>query len=711
MIIEEVTLENLQCYYGSKTFIFTEGLNLILGENGEGKTKFIEAFEWLFNDSDSNLEALISQKKIEEVNVGDKFPVSISITVNQHDEQKTIRRFFTVEKTEDSVRVSKSQYDGSVVNSKGERYDANGLDMLESVFPSAIRRYSIFKGEENLKIFDNKDTLIRLINIYSAAKSYEKYHLRGEFLKDKADDTLNTELSRDIKSKRELEKIESNIRECNRKKGIEETILKEKLDTENEIEKSIKEIESYIHNAAELDQINAEIKELTDAKGRISAIKDDYTTFLFDNQWILKNFGPIQKEYSEKIKASGTLRNTLEVDFNKEQGKRTAQALTLKNNTLPLPLSMPSKSAMEDMIKDGICKVCNREAEKDSDAYNYMLNKLEAYIESTNPKDGIPEEVLFPNNFLRKLDFLNEELAEKEQKLKEIPNDIKDRIDLNESLRNKTIQIEKDIEKKEEEKFKVIGKSAVGEETLSMNLKNYTGWQNDLKRLNREIDIQRTRIETIKKEIEGENLKKDRIQQKGGGNSRKLSQIKEMFTDISQIFTETKTRKFDEFVEDLQSRSNEKFATINKGSFTGEINIYLKNIGIRPQAEIELLDEKGKTFMPNKSLETSMNIAILMAISDLTKETQDENFPMLMDAPVSSFGEIKKRELLDVVYNVRNQQTIILFKDYLDTDEEGRLTILPEFDNVKRENAIWIKLKRPFDSKQIETLETIIEKI
>ena len=187
--------------------------------------------------------------------------------------------------------------------------------------------------------------------------------------------------------------------------------------------------------------------------------------------------------------------------------------------------------------------------------------------------------------------------------------------------------------------------------------------------------------------------------------------IKDIFQDISQIFTGTKAKKVDEFVQDLEKRENEKFSTINKGAFTGQINIYLKNIGIRPQAEIELLDENSKTFIPGKSLETSMNISILMAISDLTKETQDENYPFLMDAPVSSFGENKKTELLNELYKVSNQQTLIFLKDYLKYDDNGKLFVMPEFNEVSKNKALWIKLKRPFDPKKIETLETIIEKI
>ncbi len=710
MILEEVILENVQCYYGKKTFRFTNGLNIVLGENGEGKTKFIEAFEWLFNGEEIKLESLISAKKMHEIAIGDRFSVSVSITVRQHDEIKTLKRFFIVEKQTNSIRVSKSEMYGDIVNINGERTEVNGNHLLETVFPATIRKYSIFKGEESLNIFDDKETLVSLINIYSAAKSYEKYDRRGEFLKTKADDAVTSELSRDTKHKKDLDKIDANIREFKRQIVVQETLLQETLETENDLEKSIKDVESYIHNAEEINLINEEIKKLTTKKNNIF-INDDYTTFLFDEGWILKDYKIILDEFTAKIKTNYDTKIALEMEFNLEQGKNKAQALTLMNNALPLPLTTPSKAIMEGMLADEICKVCNTEAKKGSAPYNFMLNRLEALIESSKPSNGSTEERLFTNNYLRKLDYLSEELNENFGKLHSVPNQIKDKLELNETLKNEIIQIEKDIEERENQKVRIIGKSTVGEETLSKNLRNYTGWQHDLKRINRDVNSFRLKIEEINKDLTAENLKKDRIQQMGGNNTKRLSQIKEFFQDISRIFTDTKVKMFNDFVSDLEQKANEKFKLINKGAFTGVIKIYIKNIGQKPQAEIELLDVNDKVFIPGKSLETSMYIAILMAISDLTKETQDEHYPMLMDAPVSSFGEIKKRELLDMIYNVKNQQTIIFFKDYLDVDENNKLFILPEFDKVKKESAQWAKLERPFDSEKLETLNTIIETV
>jgi len=708
MILEEVILENVQCYYGKKTFRFTNGLNIVLSENGEGKTKFIEAFEWLFNGEESKLESLVSAKKLHETNIGERFSVSVSITVNQHDEIKTLKRFFIVEKLTDSVRVSKSEMNGDIVNLNGERTEVNGNHLLESVFPSTIRKYSIFKGEESLNIFDDKETLVSLINIYSAAKSYEKYHKRGEFLKTKADDAVNTELGRDTRHKKELDKININLKEFRRQIVVQETLLQETLETENNLEKSIKEVESFIHNAEEINLINEEIKKLNIKKNNIF-IKDDYTTFLFDEGWILKDYKLILDEFTVKIKTNYDTKIALEVEHNLEQGKNKAEALTLVNNALPLPLTTPSKAIMESMLADQICKVCNTEAKKGSKPYNFMMNRLEALIESSKPSTSETEVKLFPNNYLRKLDYLSEELNENFGKLSSVPSQIKEKLELNESLKNQIIQIDKEIEEKENQKIRIIGKSTVGEDTLSKNLKNYTGWQHDLKRINREVNSFVQKIEDINKDLTAENLKKDRIQQSGGTNTKKLTQIKDFFQDIAKIFTDTKVKMFNEFVADLEKKANEKFKLINKGAFTGVIKIYIRNIGLRPQAEIELLDVNDKAFMPNKSLETSMYISIIMAISDLTKETQDEHYPMLMDAPVSSFGEIKKRELLEMIYNVKNQQTIVLFKDYLDVDENNKLFIIRDFEKVKRESAQWAKLERPFNDEKLETLNTIIQ--
>ena len=94
MIIKNISLENFLCYYGLKEFELSKGLNIILGNNGEGKTKFYEAIDWLFNGDDRNLELLVSAKMFSETEIESSFKVGVSIVVDQYDEKKIIAKSF-----------------------------------------------------------------------------------------------------------------------------------------------------------------------------------------------------------------------------------------------------------------------------------------------------------------------------------------------------------------------------------------------------------------------------------------------------------------------------------------------------------------------------------------------------------------------------------------------------------------------------------------
>ena len=47
MIIKELRIKNFRSYYGDNNrFVFSDGLTLIIGDNGDGKTTFFEALQW-----------------------------------------------------------------------------------------------------------------------------------------------------------------------------------------------------------------------------------------------------------------------------------------------------------------------------------------------------------------------------------------------------------------------------------------------------------------------------------------------------------------------------------------------------------------------------------------------------------------------------------------------------------------------------------------
>ena len=77
---------------------------------------------------------------------------------------------------------------------------------------------------------------------------------------------------------------------------------------------------------------------------------------------------------------------------------------------------------MEDMINDHICKVCGREAPEGSEAYKFMVHRLEEYrahVEAKCKRDAmiksIDEESLFKNDFITELHSLSISLSGPEE--------------------------------------------------------------------------------------------------------------------------------------------------------------------------------------------------------------------------------------------------------------------------------------------------------
>ena len=82
MIIEKIEIQNFRSYYKENTFNFLNGLNIIIGSNGDGKTTFYEALEWLFR-TDGTMKTdteYISKKRINELLVDGSDDLRVSMT-------------------------------------------------------------------------------------------------------------------------------------------------------------------------------------------------------------------------------------------------------------------------------------------------------------------------------------------------------------------------------------------------------------------------------------------------------------------------------------------------------------------------------------------------------------------------------------------------------------------------------------------------------
>jgi DNA sulfur modification protein DndD len=712
MIIKKVVIENYLCYYGIKEFELSEGLNIILGENGEGKTKLFEAMEWLLNGDHRNLELLVSAKAFAEAEYNEPLRTRVAIAFEHCGELKIITKsFLFIRKPDNEIEIANYSIEGIEETKSGERVQVDGSRLLDYVFPAELRRYSMFKGEEQLNVFANDDALGILIKSFSRSRYFDKYVDKGTFLREKAEKAVDEASRRDRNSQIAYTRLENDILKKENERQKTKIYIDSLTEELEKIEENIQEAEKYVDNAEALETISTRIKNLENQiRNKEAQIDENYTTSLFDESWILVNFLPLHKEFAKKINLLSKTRRELQSTYDKQRGVKEGKKLMkeeLLHNLIPLPIGVPSKSHMEEMIKDKVCKVCNTPAPPGSDPYLFMQQRLNEYLKSQEPtkkEDKDDEKPLFKHDYIQRIFNLSVSHEDSLVALKQVKSKIEEWFEFNRDRKIELEELNEKLANEVAEREKVVGSSSLGAEKLTNVLKSYNGWQRD--KLSRQKDLKDYESDLIDIEAALQSLKdeKDKIDIKTANTF--LINTRAILRDIEKIFKDTKDRKFDEFISLLQDRSNKIFERINPESFTG--TIAFKKKGDKSKVQIEL-QEDGKTFYkPNQSLATSMHIAILFAISELASEYREESYPMIFDAPTSSFGETKTSEFLNLIYETGNQK-ILLLKDFLVTDEKTKqLSVKPAFSNVKRHKAFWIKLERPFDRKVLKTLNTEI---
>ena len=125
---------------------FQYGLTLILGDNGDGKTTFFDALQWLFNTTiDKGNVDHMSEMRKSKMEIGEKDVVSVAMLF-EHDGEKSVEKSFSVERvSEDFFRVGTLVYRG-YETSGSERIQVSGKNLIDRCYDAFIQRFSMFKG-------------------------------------------------------------------------------------------------------------------------------------------------------------------------------------------------------------------------------------------------------------------------------------------------------------------------------------------------------------------------------------------------------------------------------------------------------------------------------------------------------------------------------------------------------------------------------------
>lgn len=173
MIIKEIKINNFRSYYGINHLSLSTGLTLVIGDNGDGKTTLFEALEWLFDTTgEDRKESHISEKRKSELEIGESDVVSVNITF-EHDGEKEIEKSFIFERTSpDTIRTKEYKFVGYFTDGV-ERHLIAGDKLLNECFEPVIRKYCLFKGENELNVFENDTALRTLVNTFSGIRDFD----------------------------------------------------------------------------------------------------------------------------------------------------------------------------------------------------------------------------------------------------------------------------------------------------------------------------------------------------------------------------------------------------------------------------------------------------------------------------------------------------------------------------------------------------------
>lgn len=708
MIIQRIEINNFRSYYRHNSFELTNGLNLIIGSNGDGKTTFYDALDWLFRTDDTNKmdTKYISKKRIEELSTNEADDVRVAMTYEHKGKSKILEKMFHFTKSYDD-EVNTSNYTFSLIEHDGvERILNDGRD-FDKDLPYDFRKFIMFKGEDDLNVIQSSNAMKILVDNFSEVREFDSYF---EFTKYA---TAQAEKARDD-AQRLDRKNEAEIKCLNRTISTETDILS---DIEREIENKQNEavnFENLLSNIKQSEEaakllvsVNGRIEQLskrrTEIKGRIN---ENYTINLLDDMWILLGFSDIAEEFSTKVSELDKKRRKLEQTYLFTAGQEKA-IKKMQTDFVPLPVYIPGQKIMQEMLDEEVCKICGRPAKKHSEAWEFMLHRLEEYRDSLKVPEEEEISPYYLNNYIVELqksdNTLNDNLAD----ITKLRHIIQERIALNNRLHNDVRKIEASLEAELENKKRILAQTdGLSEEQLLANFDKISKWMDNQK--NAENRVKTLKSKQVEHQIILDDARNKLSKMAENTPAAIYAKIATIIRNISDAFKTAKEDNKLRLIHTIENEANLFMEKLNTNDFKGTIRIIEKANG---QGEAMLINnDEARIFNPNTALKTTYLMSILFAIGKLLSEKDKTVFPLLFDAPTSSFTEAKESEFFKEISSL-NKQVIIVTKSFLKESAPGEVVLDRNRLNSIDGSIFRIEKKKPFDDKKLGTIQTIISKI
>lgn len=681
MIIKKIEIENFMCYSGINVFEFEEGLNVIIGDNGYGKSKLYDAFYWALYDqvfvpelkafqySKFVKSQIVSDKAKAECN-DDKLSTSVKVTFYnpEKDNSYIIERKYTIthngqtwKEGADSERTIWKK-DMSILNASLVTNEDDKERILNSILPDNIKPYMWFQGEqvESIIDFNKHDTLTRAINVLSNITHFDKLKSIAESAAKSARSEYDKELKKASKDKSKSDELER------RKNYIEERLefltkqYQQEKENHSTAEEKAETLLYKLEDAKKLKNLKDEQKDIQRQlellQERITQGQISFHKKLFRNKWLLKGTEDLFKAYSDKYAfySENKLKRVAEVKARVE-----AENALIKKLQTRLPIDVPEPIYVEQMLREERCMVCDREAPKGSDAWSKIKELLDRPNEILKNEDDEP---------VTKHDFSDElkRLYQNGLGLSHIIRSADEDINATLSEEKELSRRSKELNKKYQDLDKSI-QSILTSATLNINdaddiITEYVEHSKKAKYFGEEelkskqqIDTFKSQLIQVKEELKG--LAKGEIP------AWMIDKIK-VLEAFEEIATSTRERVFEQLIQMLEAEANTHYIAMTSGnkSARGIIKLrHLPNGNYMP----ELIDSSGNPLLQlNTGNIILIKLATIMAIISARQGSRTTDlYTLITDAPMSVFGEDYTIGFCRTVSQVY-KQSIIMSKEF-----------------------------------------------
>ncbi|WP_027120481.1 AAA family ATPase [Mycoplasmopsis lipofaciens] len=620
--INKLKLYNFRPYYKQTVLDFgtKQGISLIRGENGVGKSSIIDSIKFVLRDSKNYLDiineinSLAWKEKDYQMSVdleftyqGDLFILTKSV--------KAMRNFNNPTNDDFQITTRLVKNFNPVVDENERK------EIIGSIIPSDIIEFILFEGEVITKyknLLDSKrndhisNSINKILGISAIINSSNDLLKINRYYGD------------------EIIKINKNIIKNDKSLG-EYKKLKEDLENiENEIKKSYEELKQKEYENEEIKTELSKNQRISSILEKIKELKQEKEKYLSEIVIAKSNIKNILKTYKNYAK-----------DLISEIIKNTPEEISiLKNDYLKYLSLKKDTDEYEKILNNERCKFCFHKLSEEN------FNKIKAVVENNltllkeyQKKDfSLVEEY---NNKIQNFDFfLKNNNSFDLETIKKNENNI---IECNRKFQ----EIEDNINNYENQ-FDING---VDSEKINKYKTILVNNEKDIELLKRKIE----KLEEIK-ENQQKNIKNfinlsntDELKE----SEKILREKHQLSEDLANIFNDSVEEYKKNMRKKVQKSATEMFVSISQ-------NPHYKKIVFDDYYGVTIYDSNDeKVIKPSTGYVSLLAISLIYGLHKNSSLTGS----IILDAPFSTLSEFHKEKIITVFQNLSPQIILMWFGD------------------------------------------------